>query len=67
MICINFSRIFGFYEDDDTPCPGTGRKMQNNVKKSVLLLDIYREPLYNDAHKSILDKSKIVITGREPC
>jgi len=46
-------------------CPVTKRKMQNNTKKSVLLLDIYREPLYNDVLMSIVDERLIVITGRK--
>jgi hypothetical protein len=36
--------------------PATIRKYKIVQKKSLLFLDIYREPLYNDAHKNIAEE-----------
>jgi len=51
-----FFKNFWFFPDDDTPGSSTGGKMQNNAKKSILLLDIVREPLYNDVLMSIAEE-----------
>ncbi|MGD8500608.1 MAG: hypothetical protein PVJ86_08160, partial [Phycisphaerales bacterium] len=55
-----FQEYLSLFPEDDTPNCGTGEEMQNNTKKSVLLLDIFRGPLYNDAHESIAEEREFV-------